>query len=182
MTARRASRVAAGLAEARERDPLARRSPPEQIELTAAEHGPAVAALAELVGAERGWMNLFPEVAEDDAQAVAPSAIGALFRASGPPIPQATLIAPADGRRGRRPAQLGLTHGVGTMVVRRLAAEGIALREGWTVVQDHVRRGLVVRLDDPLDPSAAVEWAMRAATAVCPVPVTGRWLAEVHRP
>jgi hypothetical protein len=158
------------------------RARPESVELTAADPGPAVDAFGELVEARGGWMNLHPEVHEDQAAAVTPSAIGSIFRAPGPPIPQATLIAPTEGRRGRRAAQLGMTHGVGTAVVRRLSAEGLALPEGWKVVQDHVRRGLVVRLDDPPDVLEVVTWALRAGALLCPIPTTGGWLAEVHRP
>jgi len=161
---------------------MPKRPPPEEIEVTAAEPGPAVEALRELVAAPGGWMNLKPEVSEDDAVAVTPSAIGAMFRTAGPPIPQVTFMAPTEGRRGRKPAQLGISHGVAAMVVRRLAADGMALPEGWKVVQDHVRRGLIVRLADPFDEAEAVDWAIRAATAMCPIPTTGRWLAEVHRP
>lgn len=160
---------------------MSRRPPPEQVELAAVDPAPAVAAVEELVRAGGGWVNLHPEVEEDDAAAVSPSIVGALFRAAGPPIPHVTLTAPTGGRRPQR-AQLGITHGVGTAVVRRLAAEGLALPEGWQVVQDHVRRGLVVRLDDPLDVPAALAFALRAGTLLCPVPTTGRWLAEVHRP
>lgn len=163
-------------------DPVARRARPEQIEFQASDPSPAVEVFGELVEARAGWLNLYPEVDEDEALAVTPSAVGALFRAPGPPIPQATLIAPTEGRRGRKPAQLGLTHGVGTAVMRRLAAEGLAKPEGWKVVQDHVRRGLVLRLDDPPDVVATVTFALQAGALLCPVTTTGGWLAEVHRP
>ncbi len=160
---------------------MARRARPEQIEFQASDPSPVVQVWEELVEARAGWVNLFPEVDEDDAVAVTPSAVAALFRAPGPPIPQATLIAPTDGRRGRKPAQLGITHGVGTMVVRRLASEGLGLPDGWKVVQDHVRRGVVLRLDDPPDGLAAVTFALQAGVLLCPIATTGGWLAEVHR-
>jgi hypothetical protein len=40
----------------------------------------------------------------------------------------------------------------------------------------------VLRLDDPPDVDRAVAWALQAGTLLCPVPTTGGWLAEVHRP
>jgi hypothetical protein len=160
---------------------VARPSRPEQIEFTVTAPDAAAEVIGELVDARAGWVNLFPEVDEDEAAAVTPSAVASLFRAPGPPIPQATFIAPTEGRRGRKPAQLGLTHGVGTPVVRRLASEGLALPEGWKVVQDHVRRGLVVRLDDPPDVDRALTWTLRAGALLCPINTTGGWLAEVHR-
>ena len=39
----------------------------------------------------------------------------------------------------------------------------------------------VLDLSDPLDPALAVDWGLRAAVALCPIPTTGAWLAEVHR-
>lgn len=161
---------------------MARRARPEQIEFTGDVTGEVLAALDELVAAASGWVNLFPEVDADQARVVTPSVVGALFRTPGPPIPQATFLAPTESRRGRVPPQLGLTHGVGAMVVRRLAEKGLPLPEGWTVVQDHVRRGLVLRLDDPPDTMVVLGWALKAAEELCPIPVTGGWLAEIHRP
>jgi hypothetical protein len=157
-------------------------APPDRIEFAAVLPDRAAAALAGLVEEGGGWINLFPEVEEGDVDRVTPSAVALLFRAAGPPIPQATLIAPTRGRRGGKPGQVGITHGVGTKVLHRLAAEGIPLPEGWTMVQDHVRRGVVVRVDEAFDPEQVVTWALRAASALCPVPLTGGWLAEVHHP
>ncbi len=157
-------------------------APPDRIEFPADEPAPVVAALEGLVVEGGGWINLFPEVMEGDVERVTPSAVGLLFRAAGPPIPQGTIIAPTRGRRGGKPGQIGLTHGVGTKVLPRLAASGIARPEGWSMVQDHVRRGVVLRVDEGFDAGLVVTWALRAATAMCPVPVTGGWLAEVHHP
>jgi hypothetical protein len=156
-------------------------APPDRIEFPATQTAPVVAALEGLVVEGGGWINLFPEVMEGDVERVTPSAVGLLFRAAGPPIPQATIIAPARGRRATKPGQVGLTHGVGTKVLPRLAAEGIARPDGWTMVQDHVRRGVVLRVDEFV-PGIVVEWSLRAASALCPVPLTGGWLAEVHHP
>jgi hypothetical protein len=64
--------------------------------------------------------------------------------------------------------------------MRRLAAEGLEKPEEWKVVQDHVRRGLVIRLDDPPDIDRALTWSLRAGTLLCPINTTGGWLAEVH--
>jgi hypothetical protein len=157
-----------------------RRPRPDQIEFSVTAAEPVAAAIAELFAARTGWINLFPEVDEDEAAAVTPNALASLFRAPGPPIPQVTLIAPTDGRRGPKPAQLGMSHGVGTAVVRRLAAEGLEKPEEWKVVQDHVRRGLVIRLDDPPDIDRALTWSLRAGTLLCPINTTGGWLAEIH--
>lgn len=157
------------------------RSAPEQIEFTADATGAVVEVLGELFARATGWVNLHPEVDSDDARTVTPSAVGALFRAPGPPIPQATLIAPSEGRRGCTPAQLGVSHGVGRPVVPFLAERGVSVPPTWTLVQDHVRRGLVLKLDEPPLAAPALDWSLRAAEELCPIPVTGGWLAEVHR-
>ena len=155
---------------------------PDRIEFPATAPGPVAAALAGLVDEGGGWLNLFPEVSEGDVDRVTPSAVGLLFRAAGPPIPQATVIAPTRGRRGGKPGEVGLTHGVGTKVLPGLATAGIGLPDGWRMVQDHVRRGVVVRIEGDFDPATVVDWSLRAASALCPVPLTGGWLAEVHHP
>lgn len=157
-------------------------APPDRIEFPIDARGPVTAALAGLVDEGGGWLNLFPEVLEGDVERVTPSAVGLLFRAAGPPIPQATIIAPIRRRRGGKPGQVGLTHGIGTKVLPRLAGVGVVLPDGWTMVQDHVRRGVVVKVDGDFEPEVVLDWSLRAASALCPVPLTGGWLAEVHHP
>lgn len=159
---------------------MSRRSGPEQIEFTVGDASRVVDVLAELSAAGRGWVNLLPEVDSSDAARVQPSAVGAMFRAAGAPIPEVTVMAPTAGRRPQ-PMQLGLSHGAGTPVLRRLAASGLVRPEGWQMVQDHTRRGVVLRLPDDVDPAEVVAWAVEAATLVCPIETSGRWLAEVHR-
>ena len=153
---------------------------PEQIEFTAPEPGEVVDALRDLVVERRGWVNLEPEVESDAAEAVRPSFVAAVFRAAGPPIPSVTIVAPTAGRRPQ-PAQLGISHGVGTPVLRRLAAEGHPRPDEWKVVQDHARRGVVVRLPEDFDPADVLAWALSAAALLCPIETTGGWLAEVYR-
>jgi hypothetical protein len=53
--------------------------------------------------------------------------------------------------------------------------------EGWRVEQDHPRRGLIVRPPADAHAAAVMQWAMEAALALALVPVTGSWMAEVHR-
>jgi len=161
---------------------VSRTAPPDRLEVPADALGPVVAALDQLAEEGGGWINLFPEVEEQDVERVTPSAVTLLFRAAGPPIPQATIIAPTRGRRGGAPAQVGVAHGVGTKILPGLTTAGVGLPDGWTLVQDHVRRGLVVRVDEGFAAEQVVAWAVEVATAVCPVPLTGGWLAEVHHP
>jgi hypothetical protein len=64
-------------------------------------------------------------------------------------------------------------------VVATLRDLGLPLPEGWRVVQDHPRRGLVAKLPAGADDAGVLDWLIRAAGALCTVPGTGQWRAEV---
>ncbi|HWI03959.1 MAG TPA: hypothetical protein VNT52_09065, partial [Acidimicrobiales bacterium] len=84
-------------------------------------------------------------------------------------------------RRGRRePAMIGLQHPAGAKAKPRLAELGHPLPEGWTVVQDHVRKGLVVALPDGVPAADALAWLVRAARLLSTVPLTGEWRAAIY--
>ncbi len=155
------------------------RSVPEQIEFTTDAAGPVAARMGELAAAGRGWVNLLPEVLEEEGSAP-PSAVASLFRATGPPVPMATWLAPRQRRDRLQPATVGLQHGAGPRALARLVDTGLALPPGWAMVQDHTRRGLVVRVADGAAPDAVLDWMMPAVRLLCPVPLTGHWLAEVY--
>jgi hypothetical protein len=127
--------------------------------------GDVTPLLAHLEGA--AYVNLHPGV---DAEAVPPaSPLGNLFGNRGPTVPLATWT----------PGEIGLQHMVGQRVTRFLAERGVAVPEEWYVVAEHPKRGLVVRTYQT--PAAEVlAWLVRAATATCPLPITGPWHAVVH--
>lgn len=159
---------------------MPRRSRPHQIPFSGVARAEVVEAVSAMIMAESGWVNLFPEVPDDDRRMVEPSILGQWFRAPGPPIPMATLVAPGDGRRDRQLASIGMEHGAGARAAQRLAEAGAGVPEGWKVVQDHIRRGLVVQVPDPVDAEEVVDWMMAAVPVLCPVRLTGEWLAELH--
>ena len=64
----------------------------------------------------------------------------------------------------------------------RLAEAGTALPARWTLLQDHTRRGLLVRTPVDVDEAEVVEWSVRAGSALCRAPTTGRWQAVVYLP
>jgi hypothetical protein len=115
----------------------------------------------------RGWVNLQPEV---DPDVPIPSAPGvfAVFSARGPVVPLGTWH---PGERS-----VGLQHSTGTK-----AASRVEVPPGWRVVQDHPKRGLVLRVPAGVTDADALAWLIRTGTALCPVPILGRWVAEVHR-
>jgi hypothetical protein len=61
-----------------------------------------------------------------------------------------------------------------------LAERGHPVPDGWVVVQDQVRKGLVVTLPDGVAPADALDWLLRAARLLSTVPLTGQWRAAVY--
>jgi hypothetical protein len=147
------------------------RTPPERLVF---EDGAEVLAhLAERRATGRGWVNVQPAVEMEG------SPDGGLLTGRGMPVPLATWMMGSQ-RRGRvASATLGLQHGTGPRARERLAAEGVAVPDGWIVTQDHPRRGLVVEVPEGVDDATALAWLLRAASALCPVSFD-RWVAVVH--
>lgn len=121
---------------------------------------PVLAALG-----DRGWVNLQPEVA-DIEEADRPSTFG-IFSSRGPVVPFVTW------HPGERSA--GIQHGTGPKVARR-----IDVPDGWRVVQDHPKRGVVLRVPPDVADDAVLHWLLLTGEALCPAPLLGRWVAEVH--
>ena len=128
----------------------------------------------------KGWMNFEPAV---DIEDVPPPGTGtfSLFSGRGPVVPLGTWTPGGSGRRGRvEPAMLGLQHPAGSKARPRLVELGHAVPEGWMVVQDHVRKGLVVSVPPAVDPADALRWLLRAARLLSTIPLTGGWRAAVY--
>jgi hypothetical protein len=116
------------------------------------------------------FVNLRPGV--DEHEVPPTSVFGSLFTARGPAVPLATWT-PDEG--------LGLQHGTGPKALERLSELGHPLPGGWRKVADHPKRGLVVQPAQETDPGSALRWLARAAALLCPLPITGPWVATVHR-
>ena len=116
----------------------------------------------------RGWINLQPDVDEDDVPPSG-SALFGLFSTRGPVVPLCTW------HPGERSA--GVQHGTGPKVTSR-----IDVPAGWRVVQDHPRRGLVVRVPPDVPNLDVLRWLIQVGSALCPVPAREHWLAELHAP
>lgn len=114
------------------------------------------------------WVNLQPEIEADDAPPEGGGFFG-IFSARGPLIPLCTW------HPGERSA--GVQHGTGPKVAPR-----IDVPAGWRVVQDHPRRGLVVRVPAGVSDTEVLRWLVDAGTRLCPVRMGDQWVAELHRP
>lgn len=153
--------------------------PDEEIQFDEAAPTQVVLRMAQRTEAGRGWINLLPEIHEDVE--VPPS--GGLFSflsARGPSIPLATWSAGALGKRGPGRASIGLQHAGGPKALARLAEVGLVRPPGWTKVQDHPRRGLVITVPPGEDHEDVLHWLLSAAHALSAVPLTGDWLARVY--
>ena len=141
----------------------------EELEFTEPNSGAAVAAL-ERAGTG-AWLNLQPGALEEDIPPPR-GLFGAMFTARGPQVPIATWV-PSE-------SSAGVQHAAGPKAAARLADAGVHVPDGWRVVQDHPKRGLVVAVPAGTDNETVVDWLLAAARALCTVPRTGDWLATVY--
>ena len=123
---------------------------------------PVLAALS-----SNGWVNLQPEVDTDAEPPASATGLFGLFSGRGPAVPFCTWH---PGERS-----VGIQHGRGPKLAR-----SIDIPAGWRVVQDHPKRGIVLRVADGTTDSEALTWLVHTAAGLCDVPMLGRWVAEVH--
>lgn len=133
--------------------------------------------LVDLTATNRGWVNLLPEV-EPGFEPPPRNLVVALFSSRGDAVPLATWAAPEPAGG---PASVGIQHGSGPQALIRLADAGLPLPDGWRKASDHPRRGLVVLVPSDAPADSVVRWLLRAAAELSTVPLTGHWLAQVHR-
>lgn len=154
------------------------RSRPEEIEFLPDQLGPVLTRMDVLASAASGWINVRPVIAAEHEPP--PRGPLSIFGGSIHKVPTATWMPGKAERSGSvGPTRVGLQHAGGPRVVAKLRELGLALPEGWRVVQDHPRRGLVAKLPAGADDAEVLGWLIRAAAALCTVPSTGRWRAEV---
>jgi hypothetical protein len=141
----------------------------EEFEFQESDTAPVLAALARSGG---GWLNLQPGMRDDDVPEPR-TLFGTLFTARGPQVPIATWVPAEDSA--------GIQHAAGPKAAARLAEAGVPVPDGWRVVQDHPKRGLVMRVPQGTPDADVITWLLAAARELCGVPLTGDWLASVYR-
>lgn len=152
---------------------------PEQIEFTHEDWSAVVKRAMDLSDARRGWINLYPEVEDDEgfAREGAPViGLAAMFRTFGPTVPSATWVFATS----REPATIGIQHNLRSKVLPRLRENNIYAPEGTVRMQDNGRRGLVLRLPAATTVEVVLAYLMASVDDLCPLQLTGGWLAEVH--
>lgn len=156
-----------------------RRLSPDELEFTAGDLGALLPRAAAIKASGSGWVNLRPVIRQVDEPP--PPGIFAIFGGSPHQVPLATWF---PGRRADeetiKPTTVGLQHSAGPRVARKLGELGLPLPDGWRITQDHPRRGLVAELSSGCSDEEAIDWLVRAGSALCVVPSTGRWRASLH--
>lgn len=137
------------------------------------------AFMAERQRDRAGWLTLEALFDADDVPP-ARSSFLELFSGRGPSSPDVSWV-PGE-RKGETvtPTSVGIRHGSGIRAVARLAEAGHTVPDGWRVVQDHPRRGLVLELDGDPEPARVLEWSVLAARLLSEIQLTGRWRATLH--
>lgn len=140
--------------------------------------------------AHDGWINLLPGVPEEEADQPRVGMFSALFGTAQPPVSMCTWMpagaprarAARTGRAGPLEETVGVMHPRGRGAAGLLASSGVPLPAGWTLRQDHVRRGLLVRPAAGTRHDAVLAWMLAAGSVLSVVPLTGRWKARVYLP
>ncbi|HUY23264.1 MAG TPA: hypothetical protein VMV22_13085 [Acidimicrobiales bacterium] len=152
----------------------------EVIEFRVEDTGAVVRAMDDLATRHDGWLNLHPHVRPEDEPPPQRGLGTMLLAGAVHDVPVCTWVAGKVGRNGVQPDSVGVQHAVGTRVLARLTSAGVGLPEGWRLVQDHPRRGLVVTPPTHADHGAVLTWLLEAGMVVSAVRLTGDWRAEVH--
>jgi hypothetical protein len=137
--------------------------------------------LVRLRHAASGWINVLPGIDEEAAPEPAPGFFAFLGNRA-PAVSMATVMPPSAARRATEGPTVGVMHPTGARAVARLAEASVDVPGGWTVRQDHSRRGLLVRTPVDVGEVEVVTWSVRAAGALCRAEMTGRWRAVVYLP
>ncbi len=153
----------------------------ELFEFTAEDPKDVVGHMDRLADVRDGWINLHPEVRPED-EPPRPSGFSLLVAGVSHDVPVATWVPGKQVRDGLRLDSIGVQHAAGARVLTRLSSAGVGLPEGWRVVQDHPRRGLIVAPAPGTSHRAMLDWLLEAASVLSSVRLTGEWHAEVYLP
>jgi len=130
----------------------------------------AIAVVDAVLLKNDAWCNLEFESLDDSADSG--QSLFGFLAARGPANPLATIMGPSAGRSSR-PVEVGIQHQAGVKAARQLVEAGIELLDGGRVIQDHPRRGLVVRCPDSVTADAIVSWLFPAMRELSRAPRTG---------
>ena|SRR5579883_351071 len=156
-------------------------APTEVFEFSLTERQAVLDWMGVLMAAGRGWINFEAAIDPESEVPRAGSGLFGFFSAIGPPVAFCTWMPVVSRRAGATSVSVGIQHPAGPKVARLLERLGLGVPEGWVVLQDHPRRGLVVQVPAPADHDAVLSWLLRSGAALSSVPLTGTWRATVHQ-
>ncbi len=150
----------------------------EEVEFLPSERGEVVERMQDMARRHAGWVNfspVLPEGVEAPRQGLL-----RFLGARGPEALMATWVPGERGKQGYGPATVGVQHATGCRLVAGKGALGLAVPDGWRVVQDHPTRGLVAQVPDDADLDDVVGWLLVTATEATSLPLTGKWRAAFY--
>ena len=127
----------------------------------------------------RGWINVMPQIPEDVEVPPTPGIL-AIFNKRGPAVPLGTWTASNLTNRGAEPSEVGVQHGAGRGVHAELAGTPGEIPEGWRMLQDHPRRGLVARPAPGTPHIEIATWLLDVLGVLCLPPRTANFLVYVY--
>ena len=117
------------------------------------------------------WFNIEPDV--DQRSVHTGSIFWKAFSSRGPRIPQFTWTSATDRKGNFQPSEIGLTHPTGIAVLERIQSFQINVPNGWQLIQDHPKRGIVFQLPKTYDPEEVVVFATSVIPVVSPFEFAG---------
>ncbi|MGD0984824.1 MAG: hypothetical protein ABSA65_13570 [Acidimicrobiales bacterium] len=153
----------------------------EQLEFSVDDRVQVVACMERLAGAEDGWINLIPRIADNDER---PTSLGffALLGGSAIGVTMCTWVPGSHNRRGFVKPSLGIAHVTRHRVFAELHSRAVPIPETWLVEQDHPRRGLVLRVPPDEPHEQVLVWAIRAISALSALGPIKKWRADIYLP
>lgn len=137
--------------------------------------------LEQLARVGDGWVNLVPGTEEPGDEEQGPG-LFSIFGTRRPGGVECTWMPPSASAGTGADLTIGILHPRGVRAAPVLAEAGCAVDAGWRVVQDHPRRGLVVRVPAAVPVDVLLRWVLRAGEVLSVARLTGRWQATVHLP
>ena len=129
------------------------------------------------VSQQNFWLHIEPFV--EDGQVHTSSIFWRMFSSRGPIVPKFTWVPSYERKEQLMPAQIGITHPVGTQAVNRLKDFGIEIPENWLLHQDPPKRGIDITLPEVYSQDDVVNFAVRSLEVLSPFEFDGSYMASV---
>lgn len=153
------------------------------VELLRSQPEGLLVVMRQLAAERDGWVNLQAVVDEDETPDAPPARAGLFAFASGrgPTVPVSSWVPGETTRRGQDPDSVGIQHGSGPKALRRLLQAGVVPPEGSSMLSDHPRRGLVLRLPPATDPATVLAFVFAASDVLAAFALPETWVGIIHR-